>query len=108
MSEYVSVYATFASAEQARTIGRTLVAEGLAACINILPAVQSIYRWEGKLEEDTECAFFAKTQRHLTSQLTARIVQLHSYQTPCVVVLPIIAGHQPYLDWITQATTPSP
>ena len=110
MTEFISVYATFASVDQAETIGRTLVEEGLAACVNILPEIRSIYRWEGKIEQDTECGFLAKTTQQLFPQLSCRIAQLHSYQTPCIVALPITAGHQPYLDWIRAATaaTPSP
>lgn len=108
MTGFCSVYATFSSQDEAGRIGRAVVEEGLAACVNILPAVQSIYRWQGEVRQDTECAFLAKTQQHLISQLTARIVQLHSYDVPCVVVLPIVDGHPAYLDWITQATTPSP
>ena len=106
MTDYVSVYATFATAEQAQEIGRIVVEEGLAACVNILPGIQSIYRWGGKVSVDTECAALAKTTAQLASQLTARMVQLHSYEVPCVVVLPLIGGHQPYFDWISQATTP--
>ena len=106
MTEYVSVYATFASLEQAQSIAQAMVEQGLAACINILPPIQSIYRWDGKVQNDTEYAFIAKTTKQLVPQLQDKIVQLHSHQVPCVVVWPIVAGHQPYLDWITQATTP--
>ena len=113
MTEYVSIYATFSSQDQAIAIGRLLVEEELAACVNVIPALQSIYMWDGKVTQVTECAFLAKTRQQLVPQLTARIVELHSYQVPCVVALPIISGHQPYLDWIAEntkspAATPSP
>ena len=104
MTKFCSVYATFASQDEAEKIALLLVEEGLAACVNILPALHSIYRWQGKVQQDTEYAFFAKTQMHLSSQLTARIVQLHSYDVPCVVVLPIVDGNPAYLEWIAGAS----
>ena len=108
MTDYVSVYATFATLEQARTIAQQVIEQSLAACVNILPPIQSIYRWGGAVQNDTEYAFIAKTTAQLAGQLREKIVQLHSYEVPCVVVWPIAAGHAPYLDWISQATTPSP
>ena len=108
MSPYRSVYATFKDLDQAKEIAHKIVEEGLVACVNIVPQITAIYRWEGKIEEDTEAAFFAKTQQHLIQQVTARIAQLHTYETPCIVVLPIESGHQPYLDWISGSLTRDP
>ena len=89
MERYRSVYATFKE-------------EGLAACVNIVPQILSVYRWQGQVHTDDEAAFFAKTTADLAPGLTARIAQLHSYDTPCIVVLPLDGGHRPYLDWIDE------
>jgi periplasmic divalent cation tolerance protein len=94
------VYMTAGSLDEARTIGRDLVESGLAACVNILPGMQSVYRWEGKVEEATEAVMIAKTTVPRVADLTARVKSLHSYACPCVVSLKVEGGHQPFLDWI--------
>jgi periplasmic divalent cation tolerance protein len=81
----VSVYAIFASAEEAERIGRTVVEERLAACINILPNVRSIYRWQGAIETSDEVAAILKTSAAVADALIARIAALHSYDVPCIV-----------------------
>ena len=103
MTEYRTVYATFRDKPQALEIAGKLVAEKLVACVNIIPEITSLYAWQGKTVQDTECAFFAKTSAERAQDVVERIAQLHSYETPCIVVLPLESGHQPYLDWIAQS-----
>lgn len=96
----VSVYAMFASAEEAELIGRTVVEEQLAACVNILGACRSIYRWDGKVETAQEVPAVFKTHGWKADELIERIAQLHSYEVPCVVVWPIEKLLRRYADWV--------
>ena len=98
----VSVYAVFASAEEAERIGRTVVEERLAACINIFSAVRSIYRWKGKIESADEVAAILKTHHWRSDALIARIAELHSYDVPCVVTWPIDKIVGSYADWVEE------
>ena len=100
------VYITAATPDEAEAIGRTLVAERLAACANILPGMRSIYRWKGAVETAAETVLIAKTRLELADALTARVKELHSYDVPCIVVLPIAAGLPEFLRWIDDETTP--
>lgn len=104
----VMVYITAASPAEAETIGRTLVGERLAACANILPGMRSIYRWKGAIETAEETVLLVKTRQELAEALTARVKELHSYEVPCAVVLPITAGLPEFLRWIDYETTPDP
>ncbi len=99
-------YITCESLEQARMIGRTVVAERLAACVNILPGMVSMYWWQGKIEEAAETVLVAKTRMTLADALTKRVAALHSYDVPCVVVLPILRGNPDFLRWIESETQP--
>jgi periplasmic divalent cation tolerance protein len=103
MSEIVSVYATFPSEEEAKRIGRTLVEERLAACVNILGACHSIYRWEGKIEEAGEVAAIFKTAADGAQALIARLADLHSYDVPAAVVWPVGAAPDDYRDWVIKS-----
>lgn len=105
MEDYVFVYMTTATVEEARVIGRRLVEERLAACANILPAMESIYRWQGRIEAAQEAVLIAKTRAVLVDQLAARVRELHSYDCPCVVALPITAGNPAYLRWLGAETS---
>ena len=96
----VSVYAVFANAEEAERIGRTVVEERLAACVNILGPIRSIYRWEGKVETADEVAAILKTHHWHGDDLIERIAALHSYDVPCVVALPIDKIIRSYADWV--------
>src|ERR1051325_7550426 len=96
----VSVYAVFANAEEAERIGRAVVEERLAACINILPPVRSIYRWKGKIETADEVAAILKTHHWHADALIERITALHSYDVPCVVTWPIDKVLRSYADWV--------
>ncbi|MEA3042063.1 MAG: periplasmic divalent cation tolerance protein [Sphingomonadales bacterium] len=102
MSGIVTVYATFASEEEARRIGRTCVEERIAACVNLLGAVHSIYRWEGKIEEAGEAAALFKTTETGAPKLLARIAELHSYDVPAAVVWPIADALGAYRTWVEE------
>ena len=101
--EYCSIYVTAGSEEEAAGIGRTLIEERLAACVNILP-VKSIYRWEDSIEQESEVVMFVKTRALLAEKVTERVKSLHSYEVPCIVVLPIQQGNSDYLQWIEEST----
>ncbi|MDA3960811.1 MAG: divalent-cation tolerance protein CutA [Planctomycetota bacterium] len=105
MSEYRLLYVTCGSLEEAEHIGRHLVTERLAACANMLPAMRSIYRWQGAITSDEEVVLLMKTRAELVDQATEAIVAEHGYEVPCVVALPIVAGHSPFLGWISAETT---
>jgi periplasmic divalent cation tolerance protein len=94
------VYMTASSKTEAQKIGKTLVESRLAACVNILDNMQSIYRWEEKVQEDAEVVLIAKTTDSLVSQLIDKVKSLHSYDCPCIVSLPVLDGYPPFLDWI--------
>jgi periplasmic divalent cation tolerance protein len=94
------VYMTAGSLEEARRIGRELVSARLAACVNILPQMNSIYVWEGKLNEDAEVVLIAKTTAGRIPELIAKVKSLHSYSVPCIVSLAVEDGHPPFLEWI--------
>ena len=98
------VYMTAGSRDEAERIGRTLVEERLAACVNILGPMTSIYRWEGDIASDDETAFIAKTTEALVDDLVERVCQLHSYSCPCVVAIPIESGNADFLNWIESET----
>lgn len=94
------VYVTAASHKQAEKIAETAVTERLAACANILDGVTSIFHWEGKLCREHEALLILKTTGEKTDALIARIKELHSYQCPCVVVLPVEGGNPSFLEWL--------
>ncbi|MDD3371469.1 MAG: divalent-cation tolerance protein CutA [Alphaproteobacteria bacterium] len=100
MSEFILVYMLAASEGEAEKIAEALVAESLAACVNLFGGVRSIYKWQGKTERAQECAMIAKTTASNFEALRKRVVELHSYECPCIVALPVEAGHEPYLDWL--------
>ena len=105
MNGIVTVYATFASAEEAGRIARVLVHERLAACANILGPCRSVYRWEGRVEESDEVAALFKTRADAAEALIARLAELHSYETPAAVVWRIAAGLPDYLRWVDAETS---
>lgn len=99
----VSVYAVFANAEEAERIGRIVVEEKLAACINILGPCRSIYRWQGQIETAEEIPAILKTHGWQVDELIERIAALHSYDTPCIVAWPIEKLLRRYADWVEDA-----
>ncbi len=107
--QYVVVLTTMpATGEAATALARALVAERLVACANLLPAMTSIYRWEGAVQEDQERQIVMKTVRARVPALLERIRQLHPYDVPEFLVLPVEQGSEAYLHWIAGATSPEP
>ena len=96
----VSVFAIFANGEEAERIGRAVIEERLAACINIMSPVRSIYRWQGKIETADEVAAILKTHHWQADALIERIAQLHSYDVPCIATWPIDKILRAYADWV--------
>ena len=94
------IYITAENREQALALGRALVERRLAACINVLDGMTSIYRWQGRIEESTEAVLLAKTDESRVDALVAAVKELHSYDVPCALALPIVGGNQDYLDWL--------
>lgn len=99
------VFSTFPSPDKAAEIARTLVDERLAACVNIVPSVRSIYRWQGQVCDETETLAIIKTSTERLAPLTARLTELHPYELPEVVAIAVTGGHEPYLSWVTDQTT---
>jgi periplasmic divalent cation tolerance protein len=106
-SELMVVLVTVPDGETGARIGRALVDEKLAACVNILPALRSIYVFEGKLCDEGEALCLFKTRRALYPALRDRVTALHPYQVPEVIALPIVEGNAPYLSWILAGTRES-
>jgi len=104
MTDIVTVLVTVSSEEEAVRIARTIVEERLAACANLVPGVRSIYRWKGEIWDTAELLLLVKTRAALVPALQQRIRQLHSYEVPEMVALPIIAGWPDYLDWVREST----
>jgi periplasmic divalent cation tolerance protein len=94
------IYITVGSVAEARKIGRTLVEERLAACVNMIDGMQSLYWWEGKVQEDREVILLAKTTGDQVPPLIQRVKAPHSYECPCIVSLPISEGNPAFLNWI--------
>ena len=95
-----AVLVTAPDAAEAERIGRTVVEERLAACANVVPGVASIYRWRGAMERADEVLVVLKTTEAGFDALRRRVVELHPYDVPEVLSLPVDAGHPPYLDWV--------
>lgn len=96
----VSVYATFATMSEAERIGTQMVEERLAACVNLLAPMRSIYRWHGAVQRADEVAAILKTSAEQADALIARIVELHSYEVPCVVAWPVDQSPAAYAKWV--------
>ena len=99
-AELLTVFVTAPDAEVAERLGRTLVEERLAACVNIVSDVLSVYRWEGEVQRDAEALLIVKTTADALAALEARTVELHPYTVPEVIALPVVGGHGPYMDWV--------
>lgn len=99
-SNAIVVLITAANDEEARRLAEMLVGENLAACVQILPKIQSVYRWKGSIERQDEILLIAKTVALKFEELEREVRALHSYETPEIVALPIIAASAPYLEWL--------
>ena len=98
------VLVSLPDAGAARVLARTLVDERLVACGSVVPGVTSVYRWEGELQEEPEVMLFLKTTDAALPDLLRRIPELHGYDVPEILALPVSEGHPPYLAWVTEST----
>jgi periplasmic divalent cation tolerance protein len=104
VTDALVVLVTAPTPDRAAEIARALVDERLAACGNVVPAIRSIYRWEGKVQDDQEALLVLKTTRARFEALRERVLSLHPYEVPEVIALPVDAGSAPYLAWIARET----
>jgi len=103
MSDKLIVLTTAGSETEARKIAQTLVERRLAACVNIIPRIQSVYRWEGKVEETEECLLLIKTVKAREDQVRTAIRELHTYDLPECIAIPIESGSAEYLKWLSDS-----
>jgi periplasmic divalent cation tolerance protein len=99
----IVVFMTAANGEEASRLAEMLVGAHLAACVQILPEMESVYRWQGKIERSSEVLLLAKTTRGKFDDLEREVRALHSYDTPEIVAVSIVAGSAPYLEWLVKA-----
>ena len=107
MTHHRIVYITTSDKESAQKIASTLLEERLIACANILPEMNSVYRWKGEVCNDSETVLILKTKEELVSKIKERVPQLHSYECPCLLVLPVNDGLPAYLSWLDAQTEAS-
>jgi periplasmic divalent cation tolerance protein len=100
MTDKIVVFSTASSAEEAEKIARGLISGHLAACVNIVPAVRSFYRWQGKIEDSAEFLLVIKSSRERFDALRSSIEKLHSYEVPEVIAMPVVDGARNYLNWM--------
>jgi periplasmic divalent cation tolerance protein len=96
------IYMTAGNKEEAKTIGKELITSGLAACVNIVDNMNSMYMWENELQDDNETILIAKTEETRVPALIEKVKSLHSYDCPCVLSLPVSDGNQAFLNWIAE------
>jgi periplasmic divalent cation tolerance protein len=101
---YCVVLITAPAGTKSKQLAKSLLAARLAACVNVVPLVRSLYWWKGKLESAQESLLIVKTRRSLIKKLTKHVLKNHPYSVPEVIALPIMKGHKPYLDWIFNET----
>ena len=102
----IVVFMTAANGEEATRLAEMLVGAHLAACVQILPEMESVYRWQGKIERQSEILLLAKTTRAKFAELEREVRALHSYDTPEIIAIPVVDGSPSYLDWLSRATDP--
>jgi periplasmic divalent cation tolerance protein len=106
-SEPIVVLMTAASAEEAGRIAEMLISQKLAACVQILPAIQSVYTWKGQVQRESEVLILAKTTQTNFAELEREVRAIHSYETPEIVALPIVSGSKPYFEWLVDSVEAS-
>ena len=104
-NEAIVVFITAANGEEATRLADMLVGAHLAACVQILPEMESVYRWQGKIERQSEILLLAKTTRSKFADLEREVRALHSYDTPEIIAVPVTIGSTPYLEWLTQSSS---
>lgn len=104
MSLFSVALCTCDNIETAHKIAKSVVQQKLAACVNILPTVQSVYTWNDQIEQSEEVMMILKTSSSLVEKLKLAVISLHSYDVPEFICLDITHGHQPYLDWLSTST----
>lgn len=104
MEDIQVILCTTPDMESARKIARHVVENNFAACCNLMPSVESIYRWHDKIEQEQEVLLFIKSTSNRFSQIEQVIIDLHPYELPEIIALPIDEGYAPYLDWIMKST----
>lgn len=102
--EYAAYYVTVPSKEMGAKIAKSLLNDKLAACVNIIPGVESYYWWDSKIESDPELLLMIKSRASLLESITAKVKEVHEYDTPEVISVPIIGGNPQYLKWIGEST----
>lgn len=105
MSEAIVIFTTARSIDEARKIGQVLVEEGLVACCNIIQPIESIFKWQGKLCVEYEVLMLTKTCEDKFNTVEKRIKQLHSYEVPEIIAVPITGASKPYVDWVIKETS---
>lgn len=95
------VYITAKDESEATRIAKKVVEEDLAVCVNVFDQTKSFYKWKGELKEENEAVLIAKTKGSRLQELIAKVKEMHSYDCPCIVLLPIEGGHKDYLDWLS-------
>jgi periplasmic divalent cation tolerance protein len=100
---YSIIYITTSGVDEAKKIAKTLLKERIVACCNIIPQIESLYWWEGEIEEDQESLLLTKTRSNLVDKVIARVEEIHSYETPCALEIQIKEGSEDYLDWLENA-----
>ncbi len=104
MTEYIMVLITASKEDEAARIAHDIVSSRLAACVNIVKGIRSIYRWKGKIEDEGEVLMIVKTRRDLFGELKKRVKKLHSYSIPEIIALPVVEGSEEYLGWLKEET----
>ncbi len=102
--ETALIYATSPDEPTATSIAKALVSEGLAACVNVIPGMTSVYQWEGAVQTEREFAMIMKAAGPRVKELIERFVALHPYDVPAIVAIPVVAGNDPFVDWVAQQT----
>ena len=103
-SDFIVVYITAPSQEEAKSLAQALVKEKLAACVNIIPGIQSVYQWDNAIQTDQELLLICKTRTERFETLKKRVQALHPYDVPEIISIPVQNGSEPYLNWVRENT----
>jgi len=104
MTEYIVILVTAGSEDEAAGIAEAIVHAKLAGCVNIIRNIRSIYRWQGKIEDDSEVLMIVKTKRKFFQKIVTKVKELHKYSVPEIIALPVVEGSDNYLSWLSEVT----